>query len=84
MKNKFLVATALILASMDLLHATESKITKKPNIVFILFDDMGYGQPQSYNAESSLRTPNLDRFAQQGMRFTDAHSAAAMCTPTNR
>ncbi len=82
MKHKPIVATALILASMDLLHATESKITKKPNIIFILFDDMGYGQPQSYNAESSLRTPNLDRFAQQGMRFTDAHSAAAVCTPT--
>lgn len=82
MKNKHIIASALILASMDLLHATESKITKKPNFVFILFDDMGYGQPQSYNAVSALRTPNLDRFAEQGMRFTDAHSAAAVCTPT--
>ena len=82
MKHKHIIGTALMLASMDLLHATESKITKNPNIVFILFDDMGYGQSQSYNAESSLRTPNLDHFAQQGMRFTDAHSAAAVCTPT--
>jgi arylsulfatase A-like enzyme len=82
MKHKHLIATAFMLASLDVIHATESKITKKPNIVFILFDDMGYGQPQSYNAESALRTPNLDRFAQQGMRFTDAHSAAAVCTPT--
>lgn len=54
----------------------------KPNIVVVLFDDMGWGQPQSYVADSSLRTPNLDRLAQQGMRFTDAHSAAAVCTPT--
>jgi arylsulfatase A len=82
MKHKLIIATAFIMGSMDLLHAAESKIAKKPNIVFILFDDMGYGQPQSYNAESALRTPNLDRFAQQGMRFTDAHSAAAVCTPT--
>lgn len=82
MNYKQVIATALLLASADVIHATESKITKKPNIVFILFDDMGYGQPQSYNAESALRTPNLDRFAQQGMRFTDAHSAAAVCTPT--
>lgn len=55
---------------------------RKPNIVFVLFDDMGWGQPQSYAAASALRTPNLDRITQQGMRFTDAHSAAAVCTPT--
>jgi arylsulfatase A-like enzyme len=54
----------------------------KPNIVFVLFDDMGWGQPQSYVPNSALRTPNLDRMARQGMRFTDAHSAAAVCTPT--
>lgn len=54
----------------------------KPNIVFFLFDDMGWGQPQSYNAESALRTPNLDHLAIEGMRFTDAHSASAVCTPT--
>lgn len=53
-----------------------------PNIVFVLFDDMGWGQPQSYSPDSALRTPHLDRLAQQGMRFTDAHSAAAVCTPT--
>ncbi len=54
----------------------------KPNIVFVLFDDMGWGQPQSYNAGSALRTPNLDQLAREGMRFTDAHSASAVCTPT--
>jgi arylsulfatase A-like enzyme len=54
----------------------------KPNIVVVLFDDMGWGQPQSYRAESALRTPHLDRLAKDGMRFTDAHSAAAVCTPT--
>lgn len=54
----------------------------RPNIVFVLFDDIGYGQPPSYSKDSSFKTPNLDRLAQQGMRFTDAHSAAASCTPT--
>jgi arylsulfatase A len=55
---------------------------EKPNIVFVLFDDMGYGEPQSYRADSRLKTPNIDRLAAAGMRFTDAHSAAAVCTPT--
>ncbi len=54
----------------------------KPNILFVLFDDPGWGQPKSYNAQSVLRTPNLGRLVQEGMRFTDAHSAAAVCTPT--
>jgi arylsulfatase A len=70
-------ALLLVCGSSPWLRAAE-----KPNIVLVLFDDMGWGQPPSYVAESALRTPNFDRLAQQGMRFTDAHSAAAVCTPT--
>ncbi|MDP7303920.1 MAG: sulfatase-like hydrolase/transferase, partial [Pirellulaceae bacterium] len=55
---------------------------ENPNIVFVLFDDIGYGQPATYRAESEFKTPNIDRLAQEGIRFTDAHSAAANCTPT--
>ena len=55
---------------------------KSPNVVFVLFDDIGYGQPPSYRKGSPFKTPNIDRLAEQGMRFTDAHSAAANCTPT--
>ena len=54
----------------------------KPSVVFVLFDDFGYGQPPSYRKDSPFKTPNVDRLAEQGMRFTDAHSAAANCTPT--
>ena len=54
----------------------------KPNIIFVLFDDMGYGEPQCYRADSEFKTPNLDRLAREGMRFTDAHAAASVCTPT--
>lgn len=61
-------------------HAAES--APRPNIVFILFDDMGYGQPSCYRADSEFKTPNLDRLAREGMRFTDAHTAASVCTPT--
>jgi arylsulfatase A len=55
---------------------------KKPNVVFVLFDDIGYGQPPSYREDSPFKTPHFDRLAKQGIRFTDAHSAAANCTPT--
>ena len=55
---------------------------KDPNIVFILVDDMGYGDLSSYNAESKIPTPNLDNLAHSGMRFTDAHSAGSLCHPS--
>lgn len=54
----------------------------KPNIVVILADDLGYGDLGSYNPESKIPTPHLDRLAQQGVRLTDAHAAAAICTPS--
>jgi arylsulfatase A-like enzyme len=53
-----------------------------PNIVFILFDDLGYGEPPGYRADSLFKMPTLDRLAREGMRFTDAHTPAAVCTPT--
>jgi len=55
---------------------------KKPNIIFILADDMGYGDLRCLNPESKIPTPNMDRIAKEGMRFTDAHSGSAVCTPT--
>ena len=54
----------------------------KPNIVFILADDLGFGDPQCNNAASKIPTPNIDRLATQGVRFSDAHSGSAVCTPT--
>ena len=55
---------------------------EKPNIVFIMADDMGYGDVGCYNAGSKIPTPHMDRLAREGMRFTDAHSSAAFCTPS--
>ena len=54
----------------------------KPNILLILADDLGYGDVGCYNPESKIPTPNLDRLAKEGMRFTDAHSPATVCTPS--
>ena len=53
----------------------------RPNILFILADDLGWGDLSCYG-RPDYRTPNLDRLAQQGMRFTNAYSAAPVCTPT--
>lgn len=54
-----------------------------PNVVFILADDMGYGDVQCYNPErGKIPTPNMDRLAAEGMKFTDAHTTSSVCTPT--
>ncbi len=56
--------------------------SERPNIVFIMADDMGYGDVGCYNPESKIPTPNMDRLAKEGICFTDAHSPSAVCTPT--
>jgi arylsulfatase A-like enzyme len=53
-----------------------------PNIVYILADDLGYGDVRCLNPGGKIATPNLDRLAAAGMIFTDAHSSSAVCTPT--
>ena len=55
---------------------------QRPNIVYILADDLGYGDISIYNTEGKISTPNIDRLARNGMRFTDAHTASAVCTPS--
>ncbi len=75
-------AAAFALADgKGLLQAAERK-RGRPNIVFILADDLGYGDPTCYNEQSKIPTPQMDRFAQEGIRFTDAHTGSAVCTPT--
>jgi arylsulfatase A-like enzyme len=59
-----------------------SLAVEKPNILLILADDLGYGDVNCYNDRAKVPTPNLDRLAREGMRFTDAHSPATVCTPS--
>ncbi len=62
---------------------TEKKETiKPPNIIYILADDLGYGDVSIYNPKSKIQTPNIDKLASEGMLFTDAHSPSSVCTPT--
>lgn len=54
----------------------------RPNIVLILADDMGFGDLGCYNPESKIPTPNIDALADRGTRWTDMHTASAVCTPS--
>lgn len=62
--------------------ATPAAESYKPNIIFILADDLGYGDVRCLNPDGKIATPHLDRLRAQGMAFTNAHSSSAVCTPT--
>lgn len=74
-----LVAVGLALLSSQA-HAADP--SHHPNIVLILADDLGYGDVGCYNPRGKIPTPNIDRLASQGLRFTDAHTPASVCVPT--
>src|SRR5215510_12460398 len=74
MTNYFAGAVAAMLI-------TGATVAAPPNIVFILSDDLGYGDLGCYGCKD-IRTPNIDRLAKQGVRLTDCYSAAPVCTPT--
>lgn len=63
-------------------HSEAKSVEGKPNIIVVLADDMGYGDVSSYNPESKIPTPHIDRLANEGMKFTDGHLSSAVCTPT--
>ncbi len=70
------LTTLCLLALGAALHAAQ------PNIVILYADDMGYGDLGIQNPQSKIPTPNLDKLAKAGMRFTDAHSSSGICTPS--
>lgn len=75
----------ILIPILFILNCTEPKSKEnstQPNIVYILADDMGYGDLGCYNPDSKIKTPNIDAIAAAGMRFTDAHSPSSVCTPT--
>jgi arylsulfatase A len=69
-----LLAAFLFLAVLNLQ-------AEKPNIIFVLTDDLGYGDLGSYG-QKMVKTPHLDRFASEGIRFTDAYSGHTVCGPS--
>ncbi|WP_372721771.1 arylsulfatase [Novipirellula sp.] len=80
--------TTMVLCLMVVWNGTDASAIEpnsptKPNIVFILCDDLGYGDVQCLNPEhGKIATPSVDKLAAEGMIFTDAHSGSSVCTPT--
>ncbi len=72
----------LILSSCGSSSVEETETAKMPNIIYVLADDLGYGDISAFNPEGKIQTKNLDRLAAEGMRFTDAHTSSSVCTPT--
>lgn len=63
--------------------SSAAQTADRPNIVYILCDDLGYGDVHAFNPErGKIPTPNLDRLASEGMSFTDAHASSSVCTPS--
>src|SRR6478672_9195249 len=72
----------IVLVLAAVLVPLMSTAAEKPNIIYILCDDLGYGDLKCSNPDGKIATPNFDRIAKTGMAFTDAHSGSAVCTPT--
>ncbi len=80
--NKRLSSLFVAILMLQCFAAVNIFAQSKPNIIYILADDMGYGDVSTLNEKSKLNTINIDALAGQGMKFTDAHSNSALCTPT--
>ena len=79
MKKRYL---KLLILSAPTYFASATHIPQKPNIIFILADDMGYGDVSALNEKSKIKTPHLDKMASEGITFTDAHSSSSVSTPS--
>ena len=80
-KNILLLCIAIGAASCVSLSAQQQS-KPKPNIVYILADDMGYGDLSALNPNSGIQTPNMDNIVKEGVHFTDVHTNSSVCTPT--
>ena len=81
LKGAFLVAFFIAVLD-DQAIAQSAKPSKRPNIIFILADDLGYGNIISYNPTSPVPTPNIDRLAKEGSKFTRFYAGSTVCAPS--
>ena len=78
----FSALCALVVAVAAASPVARAAAPARPNILFILADDLGAGDVRCFNPAGKIATPHLDALAARGMRFTEAHSSSAVCTPT--
>jgi arylsulfatase A-like enzyme len=81
MKNRATVIITWCICTLLCTSCVKNQLQDKPNVVYILVDDLGYGDVGCYGA-TKVKTPNIDKLASEGKIFTDAHSASAVCTPS--
>ena len=80
MKHSLKSITLLMMVAFGNLSAAE--VISKPNIIYVLCDDLGYGDVKCLNPQGKIATPNMDALAAKGMIFTDVHSSSSVCSPT--
>jgi uncharacterized sulfatase len=73
--------SALFLLAACVVFSAAQRPATKPNLVFILADDLGYGDVGSYG-QQQIKTPNIDRLAAEGMRFTNFYAGSTVCAPS--
>jgi arylsulfatase A-like enzyme len=76
------IGTVVFMICLFVIKMNAQNKSSLPNIIYILADDLGYGDVFVNNSESKINTPNIDKLAAQGMRFTDAHTTSSVCTPS--
>lgn len=81
MKTKLLVGLGVSTSLLSACGSKQQEEVKQPNVIFIVADDLGYGDLSCYGAKR-IQTPNVDRLAAEGLRFTDAHAVASTSTPS--
>lgn len=81
MSQKLLTLIAMQLASWSVLEAAAAPPSSRPNVVYIMADELGYYEP-GFNGGTNIKTPNLDRMAAEGMRFKNLFAGSSVCAPT--
>jgi len=76
-----LLLSILLVAGLGIAHAADTVRVTKPNIVFIMADELGYYEP-AFMGGKTIRTPNLDRMAAEGIRFNNVFAGSSVCAPT--
>ena len=80
--QRFLLVLLILSISCNEESISKKENNRKPNVIYILADDLGYGDVQYFNKDGKIPTPNINSMADNGVVFTDAHTSSAVCTPT--